>query len=327
MRFARPKIIVSKCLEFANCRYDGGKINDQFVLNLKKFADLEPVCPEVAIGLGTPRDPIHLVTIKGARTLYQPSTETDLTQKMEDFSESYLNSIKETDGFILKRSSPSCGTSNVKMYTSFTKPSMPQRGVGLFAEKVFKYFPLAAIEDEARLNNKILREHFLTKLFTNAAFQEIKNNNSIELLNEFHKDNRVLFFAYDPHTKMELDGIIKENHDGLDETLNRYELTMSNLFNSIPKVTLMADALLQMYDKLKNKISNHEKTFFLSNLEEYKNGIVTLTTITRIIQSWAIRFENKEIINQTFFEPFPNQLINNPQSESRKEIKLIKPTV
>ena len=327
MRFARPKIVVSKCLEFANCRYDGGKINDQFVLNLKKFADLEPVCPEVAIGLGTPRDPIRLVTIKGVKTLYQPSTDTDLTQKMQDFSESYLDSIKGVDGFILKRSSPSCGTSNVKMYTSFTKPSMPQRGVGLFAEKVFKHFPLAAIEDESRLNNKTLREHFLTKLFTNAAFREMKTTNSFESLNHFHKNNKFLFFGYNPEILTELEDIMKDSNEKLEERLNRYELTMSNLFNSIPKISLMINAVIQMYEIIKEKISDDEKAFFQSNLQDYKDEIIPLSSIMRIIQSWAIRFENNELMDQTFFEPFPNQLIKNPQSDGRKDMKILKPAI
>lgn len=327
MIFPKPKIVVSKCLEFENCRFDGGKINDQFIINLKKFANLEPVCPEVAIGLGTPRGPIRLVTIKGVKTLYQPSTDTDLTEKMENFSYTYLKSIKEVDGFILKRSSPSCGTSNVKMHTSFTKPSMPKRGVGLFAEKVFKFFPLAVIEDEARLNNKVLREHFLTKLFTNAAFREIKNNQSFEELINFHKKNHILFYGHEPQILMELQNIISNHNDDLEESINSYELTMSNLFNSIPKISLMTNAILQMYNVLKNKISSEEKKFFLGNLDDYKDGIIPLSSVSRIIQSWAIRFDSRDLTSQTFFEPFPNQLIKNPQSDSRKELKPIKSTV
>lgn len=323
--FPKPKIIVSKCLEFENCRYDGGRINDQFILNLKKFVNFEPVCPEVAIGLGTPRDPIRLITIKGIKTLYQPSTDKDLTEKMENFSESYLRSINEVDGFILKRGSPSCGTSNVKMYTSFSKPSMPKRGVGLFAEKVFKFFPLAAIEDESRLNNNILREHFLTKLFTNTSFREIKKNNSLKQLIEFHKKNQILFFGHSPEIVNELENIIKNDNDDVKEILNRYELTMSNLFNSIPKSSLMTSALRQMYNILKDKISSDEKAFFITSLAEYENGIIPLSSITRIIQSWAIRFNNDYLIGQTLFEPFPNQLIKNLQSESGKELKPINP--
>ena len=61
MDFAKPLIVISKCLEFDACRYNGASINDKIVRSLKKHVQFIPVCPEVEIGLGTPRDPIRLV--------------------------------------------------------------------------------------------------------------------------------------------------------------------------------------------------------------------------------------------------------------------------
>ena len=84
---------------------------------------------------------------------------------------------------------------------------------------------------------------------------------------------------------------------------------------------------IQMYEIIKEKISDDEKAFFQSNLQDYKDEIIPLSSIIRIIQSWAIRFENSELMDQTLFEPFPNQLIKNPQSEGRKDMKLLKPTL
>ncbi len=64
MNFNRPKIVVSKCLEFDHCRYDGQLINNKYIHKLKDHVDFITICPEVEIGLGVPRDPIHLVRVK-----------------------------------------------------------------------------------------------------------------------------------------------------------------------------------------------------------------------------------------------------------------------
>ena len=71
------------------CRYDGSRINNNFVRNLKKFVDFVPVCPEESIGLGTPRKPIRLVKINGKKSLYQPSSEKDLTEQMTNFIQKF----------------------------------------------------------------------------------------------------------------------------------------------------------------------------------------------------------------------------------------------
>ena len=323
--FPIPKIVVSKCLEFDNCRYNGGIVRDQFVVNLRKYVKFDPICPEVAIGLGTPRDPIRLVTIKGVKSLYQPSSDTNLTSKMEYFSESYLNSIKDVDGFILKRGSPSCGITNVKIYTSLTKPSMPQRGIGYFAEKVLKYFPLAAIEDESRLNNKTLREHFLIKLFTNARFRQVKNEKRIAGLIDFHTKNKMLFMGQSPKILNQMGNILANFDDNLDEIINNYEIAMSHLFDRIPKISLMVNVLLKMYNGLKERISNDEKKFFFRNLEEYREGIIPLSSITKIVQSWVVRFEDNYLTRQTLFEPFPKELIKISEFDKQRELKPITP--
>ncbi len=62
--FSRPKVVISKCLEFENVRYDGGIISSVFVKKLMPHVDFIPVCPEVEIGLGTPRDPLRIVSVK-----------------------------------------------------------------------------------------------------------------------------------------------------------------------------------------------------------------------------------------------------------------------
>ena len=64
IKFPRPRIVISRCLEFDACRYNGMLISDQFIKKMKNFCDFITVCPEVEIGLGIPRDPILFINNK-----------------------------------------------------------------------------------------------------------------------------------------------------------------------------------------------------------------------------------------------------------------------
>jgi len=163
--FVKPVVIISKCLGFAHCRYNGQIIPDEFVEKLKPYVEFRPVCPEVEIGLGVPRDPIRVILTDEKFRLIQPATGADVTGKMVDFAESFLNSADEIDGFILKSRSPSCGLKDVKIYTGLMDDNFVSKGSGFFARAVLDKFPNLAIEDEDRLKNYTIRKHFLTTLF------------------------------------------------------------------------------------------------------------------------------------------------------------------
>jgi uncharacterized protein YbgA (DUF1722 family) len=58
------------------------------------------------------------------------------------------------------------------------------------------------------------------------------------------------------------------------------------------------------------KLSREEKAFFLDSLEKYRNGIVPKSFNTSILQSWIIRFKQDYLSKQTFFEPYPEELVD-----------------
>ena len=185
--FARPRVVISRCIDFDSCRYNGQVIRASLREELEPHVELRPICPELEIGLGVPRDPVRLVRGDEGVHMVQPSTGRDLTRPMERFSARFLGGAADVDGFILKSRSPSCGVRDAKLGHD--------SGPGLFAARVLDRFPHAAIEDEARLNDVRLRDHFLTKLFTLASFRETAAHGPRALI-EFHARNRLLLMAH-----------------------------------------------------------------------------------------------------------------------------------
>ena len=102
---------------------------------LKNCIDFVTTCPEVEIGMGTPRKPIRIVEEKNQLLLIQRDSGIDYSSKMNDFSRTYLSDINTIDGFILKANSPSCGINNAKKYLK-GNPAPIGKTSGLFASEV-----------------------------------------------------------------------------------------------------------------------------------------------------------------------------------------------
>jgi len=77
---------VSACLLGQQVRYDGGHKRDPFLTDtLGPFVEWIPMCPEVEIGLGVPRDTIRLVGEAAAPRLVVDKTGEDLTARINLF--------------------------------------------------------------------------------------------------------------------------------------------------------------------------------------------------------------------------------------------------
>lgn len=162
----KPRIVISKCLGFENCRYDGQVIFVPFMKKLEPLVEFITVCPEVEIGLGVPRNPIRIIENRGRRRLIQPASGRDVSAEMQDFVGSFLNSIEGVDGFILKSRSPSCGVRDANIFSGPDEIEPISLGAGFFAEAVLERFDGCAIEDEEALADPRIRERFLKKLLS-----------------------------------------------------------------------------------------------------------------------------------------------------------------
>jgi len=307
--FPKPNVVISKCITFAPVRYNGQIITSEFVDKLKPYVNSIPVCPEVEIGLGTPREPVRIVQAKGERRLLQPATGLDFTEKMITFAESFLNSLSDVDGFILKRGSPSSGLKNVKIYPSIQKSAPIGKGPGFFGEAVLRKFPNLTIEDELRLINLKIREHFLTKLFALASFRQVKKSEQMKNLVRFHSENKYLLTAYNQKELRILGKLVaNQEHKLLPELLKEYQEHLFLAFSRTPSIGSYINVLLKILGYFSSQLSKDEKAFFLNSVEKYKAGRLPISANLSILRSWIIRFKQEYLSMQSFLEPYPEPL-------------------
>jgi uncharacterized protein YbgA (DUF1722 family)/uncharacterized protein YbbK (DUF523 family) len=308
-KFLKPVVVVSKCITFEPVRWNGQIIASEFVDKLKPYVKFVPVCPEVEIGLGVPRDPIRIVLVNGEKKLLQPATGLDFTEKMESFSESFLNSLNEVDGFILKSGSPSSGFKNVKVYPSTEKVASIAKSPGFFGGAVIQKYPNFAIEDERRLLNLRIREHFLTKLFTLASFREVKKSGKIRDLVKFQSDNKYLLTAYN-QTELRILGklVANQEHKPFDETMTSYENHLHSAMSRTPSAGANINVLLKIMGYFSHQLSKDEKAFFLNSVDNYRAGRLPLSACLSVLKAWIVRFNQEYLSSQTVLEPYPEQL-------------------
>jgi uncharacterized protein YbgA (DUF1722 family)/uncharacterized protein YbbK (DUF523 family) len=307
--FLKPRVVVSKCLGFDRCRYNEEIIPDGFVEKLSDHVEFIKICPEVEIGLGIPRAPIRIVEKAGELTLFQPDSGKYFTKKMINFTDKYLSSLTNIDGFILKNRSPSCGPADVKIFQGLDKSAGAYRGSGFFGGEVVKRFIAAVIEDEGRLKNFTIREHFLIKLFTLARFRMTQNNGNMGALVKFHSEHKLLLLAYN-QAHYRLSGKIVANHEKhkSGKVFQLYHQELIHILKTNPRYTAMINTLQHAFGWISNALSKEERQFFLKSLEEFRDERIPLSTILFLIHAWAIRFKNDYLSTQVLINPYPREL-------------------
>ena len=100
---------ISACLLGQAVRYDGGHKRDPFLAEtLGRFVEWVPVCPEVELGLGVPREPIRLEGDPAAPRLVAAKSRRDLTRAMTRLVRARAEQLARLDlvGYVFKKDSP-----------------------------------------------------------------------------------------------------------------------------------------------------------------------------------------------------------------------------
>jgi uncharacterized protein YbbK (DUF523 family) len=165
-----PRVGISSCLLGQQVRFDGGHKRDAFLVDtLGPLVEWVPVCPEVELGLGTPREALHLVRSDDAVRMVNVTSGRDVTDRMRAFARARVEALanERLAGYVLKAGSPSCGMEHIRISAESGVSELSGRG--LFAEALIERFPDLPVEEEGRLSDPRLRENFVKRIFAYAS--------------------------------------------------------------------------------------------------------------------------------------------------------------
>ncbi len=308
----RPLIAISSCLLGDNIRYNGGHCREDWVFHeLSKYVDFLPICPEVEMGLGVPREEIHLFVndrndkeIK-IRKKFSQDDLTDAALKTYTKISSRLNDAR-IDGHILTRKSPTCGTDNVKTVT-LNDPNYVIKSTGLYAQYLFDHYGQIPVIDSGRIKNLELRENFIKRIFSHFRFMQL--DRKISALQKFHQQYKYSIMEHDQNRLRRL-GAIAANHERyeIEEVFkNYYDLYMETMA-IVPSRKNRLNACYHVFGYFKNELHSKEKESLLKLMEDYQNGITNYLTINSFLSVLSNAHEKDYLKGQYLFEPYPKEL-------------------
>jgi uncharacterized protein YbgA (DUF1722 family)/uncharacterized protein YbbK (DUF523 family) len=306
------RIGISACLLGQKVRFDGGHKEDRFLTGtLSRFFEWVAVCPEVEIGLGTPRETIRLEESGGGTRLVAPKSGTELTEKMQAYSERRLAALarENLSGYLLKKDSPSCGMERVRVHLA--SGMAVRSGKGLFAEALLERFPSLPVEEEGRLADPKLRENWIERVF---AYHDLRvlwaSRWKTGDLISFHTRYKLSLLAHSPKAYASIGRIVGEASDTDRQTLRvRYETEFMDGLRRIATPGRHANVLQHMVGYFKRDLDDAARGELLGSIEDYRRGLVPRIVPVTLILHYAKRLGIKYLLGQTYLNPQPKELL------------------
>jgi len=294
----RPRVGVSSCLLGEEVRFNGGHKRHRFLTDeLDPYVDWVPFCPEVAIGLGTPREPIRLTA--GGRLVNRSGT-ADHTASMAALP---LPS-GDLDGYVFKAKSPSCGIRAIPRYGADGVP-VRVAGPGLYAGRVLARFPLLAAEDEGRLNDLGLREAFAERIFAAARLRELFSGpwSSRDLV-AFHARHKLQLLAHDPVRYRAAGRVVAAAGTSPGSEVAYQDLFLAALASPATRGR-HANALQHAYSRIGRELDRPRRADLVARIEAYRHGEEPLSVPVALLAHHASGGGFPWLAEQTYLRPFP----------------------
>ena len=307
------RIGVSACLLGGEVRFDGGHKRDRYLTDvLGENVVWLPVCPEIEVGMGLPRPVIQLRGGEKGETVVERESGEDWTDRMRDYADGRCQELERIglDGFVLKKDSPSCGMTRVRVYGQ--PGGMPSKeGVGHFAQGLIRGMPDLPLEEEGRLRDAVLRERFIEEIFSHNRWRVLVSKGLTRGgLVEFHSAHKMLILAHDEKIYREMGRVVASFGrvpDG--EVYAAYHPLFVSAFRKRATVARHINVLEHLFGHVKEKISTAEKREIAASIADYRAGRIPLVVVISLLRFLVAAHDVQYVRDQLYLEPHPRELM------------------
>lgn len=305
------KVGISACLLGAPVRFNGGHKQSHLCKDvLSQYFTYVSVCPEQAIGLGTPREPIRLVgETSNPRAVGTVNAELDVTDALTAYGQRTAAELTDLCGFILMQKSPSCGMERVKVY-QYSGHTAEHGGVGLFAAALMLAQPNLPVEEDGRLNDPVLRENFITRVFAYAQWQQLLSSGlTRKKLYDFHARYKYQLMANSPADCSALGRLLASNHQlRLGILATQYFSRFMSALKKIANRGSHTNVLQHISGYIKRSLAADERQELQTLISQYRSGIVPLIVPLTLLKHHFKRHPDHYIAGQVYLQPHPENL-------------------
>jgi uncharacterized protein YbgA (DUF1722 family)/uncharacterized protein YbbK (DUF523 family) len=306
------RVGISTCLLGEPVRFDGGHKHDPYVVGtLGRYVEWVPVCPELEMGLGVPREALRLVGDPEAPRLVTVRSRVDHTDGMRAWAHGKLEELRalQLDGYVLKSKSPSCGMERVRVYT---EAGMPSRSApGTFARALMEAFPLLVVEEEGRLNDPWLRESFVVRLFTHHRWRALtRAHPPAGSLVAFHARHKLLLMAHsETHLRALGRLVARAGAERPAPLVGQYgEGLLAGL--AVRATTRKHTNVLQhIAGHLRERLDRPDREELHGSIDDYRRSLVPLVVPLTLLRHYVRKFELVYLADQVYLDPHPKELM------------------
>lgn len=307
---SRIRVGISSCLLGQSVRFDSGHKRDAYINDvLAKYFEYAPFCPEVAIGMGVPRPPIRLVGDPAHPRAVSVRVEgIDVTEKLIDYANSVVPNLPPISGYLFKRGSPSCGMERVKVYSENGMPNASTSG--LYAGVVMRELPNLPVEEEGRLNDPVLRESFVERVYVYDRWRRLCDDGlTPATLIEFHTRHKLLLLSHSELHYRRLGRLVADA--GICDMGELSDVYISTLMDGLKRRATRgrhSNVLQHIMGYLKRSIDTGDKAELNRVIDEYKKGTVPLIVPMKLIEHHFRRHPDDYMALQIYLDPHPADL-------------------
>jgi uncharacterized protein YbgA (DUF1722 family)/uncharacterized protein YbbK (DUF523 family) len=306
------RIGISSCLLGEKVRFDGGHKRDAYIVStLGQFFQWVPVCPEMELGLGTPRESLRLVGTPEAPRLVATRSQQDYTEAMQRYAAERLTALSQhgLHGYILKKDSPSCGMERVRVYSQ--DGTAQRQGRGLFATALMQRLPLLPVEEEGRLQDMRLRENFIARVFAYHRWSQfVAMQPAPQGLVRFHTQHKLTLLAHSrPHYQALGRLVARAGELPMPELLHAYGSMFMDGLKVKATTRKHANVLYHLLGYLKKALDADDKAEVVSTIEAYRQGFVPLVVPLTLLKHYFRLHPLSWVLEQTYFQPYPAELM------------------
>ncbi len=309
---ADMRLGVSACLMGDEVRYDGGHRRCPYLMDvLARYFTLVKVCPEVGVGMSTPRETVRLEGRANAPRMIASETGSDWTARMNRWSRTRVRELKGEDlcGFVFKKNSPSCGVFGVKVFDDKGRPG--DSGSGLFALEFRRKNPLVPVEEEGRLEDPALRENFLERVFAYHRLKRVFGGRwKRGAVTEFHNREKYLLLAHSPkHFKQMEQLIATVGRRPAGEFKTLYMTGFMEAMGIMATTARHAKVLQRLAVCLRGQLTAPEYDRVVGLIEGYRLGVIPLVVPLTLLSHFGELHKIVDLVGQTYLHPHSNELM------------------
>lgn len=302
------RVGVSSCLLGRPVRYNGQhKYSGVVVETIGADVEFVPVCPEVELGLGTPRETLHLVR-RGRDLRMIMAHGEDHTDAMRAYARKRVDALAADDlsGYVLKAKSPSCGIDDVEVHASDDLPKkgsgIRRDGQGLFAAALVARLPLLPIEDERRLADPTVRAHFMERVFAHARLRALFAPRwTLGRVVRFHTAHKIALMAHSVDAYGALGRLVARGARMSRPDLRAaYESAFMRALAIPPTTQSQVNALMHMTGHFRTKLDPAPRATIAEAIADYRRGLVPLSLPIALIRREAERLGIAYLQSQTY---------------------------